>query len=68
MLRFLQLRPADAGEPLAREKLALRGGLPLLKSGLTSEPRLLHPPQTKRGSISDKRTSSGQRSALRATL
>ncbi|MET4275816.1 MULTISPECIES: hypothetical protein [unclassified Bradyrhizobium] len=68
MLRFLQLRPADAGEPLTREELASRGGLPLLKSGLTSESRLSHPPQMKRGSISDKRTSSGQRSALRATL
>jgi hypothetical protein len=45
-----------------------RQGLFQLKSGLTSAPRLPQAAQTKRGSISDSRTSSGQRSAFIAML
>lgn len=44
-------------------QLANCGGLPLSKSGLTSAPRLPQPAQTKRGSTSDKRTSSDQHTA-----
>jgi hypothetical protein len=44
------------------------GGLPQLKSGRTSAPRLPQAVQVKRCSMSDSRTSSGRRSALRATL
>ena len=46
-------------------ELANCGGMPLSKSGLTSAPRRPQPAQTKRGSIPERRTSSGQRSALR---
>jgi len=46
-------------------ELANCGGTPLSKYGLTSAPRRPQPAQTKRGSIPERRTSSGQRSALR---